>query len=190
MEIRWLDLGQLDRQRQAILERRLDDRERAQALRFRFEDDRQAYIGAHALVRTMLSEFAPVRPSDWRFGFGPHGKPELVVPYGVPRLKTNISHTRGLAVAAVTIEHDIGIDVECLNQTNFTMSLAPEVLSPIEMATLGHISEMKNSTLFAIWTLKEAYVKALGIGFCNPPSTYAFRLDPIKSPFCRLRPIV
>jgi 4'-phosphopantetheinyl transferase len=180
VQVRWLNLKYIDPAKQAILKQLLDDRERSQALRLRFERDRMAYIAAHALVRTMLLDFASVPPSTWRFVFGPAGRPELVIPPGLPRLNTSLSHTRGLAAAAVTIEHDIGVDVERVEASELNMALAPEVLATTEVNMLTDVPETdRNNALFAIWTLKEAYVKALGVGLQDSPACYAFTLDPI-----------
>jgi 4'-phosphopantetheinyl transferase len=58
----------------------LDNDERARAARFAFEEDRQAYVAAHALLRADLSRRAGGAPQDWRFAAAPLGKPYLLDP--------------------------------------------------------------------------------------------------------------
>ncbi|NDV85386.1 4'-phosphopantetheinyl transferase superfamily protein [Aurantimonas aggregata] len=161
-----------------LLESLLIPAERARAARFHFERDRLVYIAAHALVRGLLS-FCTGHPArDWRFAVEAHGKPELSVPAGAPRLRVNLSHTRGLAAAALTIDHDIGVDVEWLARTVETATLAMRVLSEAERRVLAAAPPAERvETFLTFWTLKEAYVKAIGKGLSQPLEAFSFDLD-------------
>jgi 4'-phosphopantetheinyl transferase len=165
------------------LEALLDDAERARAARFHFQHDRASYIAAHALGRSLLSAHADGDPTDWRFATGDHGKPEVIPPHPGPRLRLNLSHTRGLAAAVLTLDHDVGIDVEWLDRKPVP-DLAEHVFAPTECAYLAAVApELAHEVFLTFWTLKESYVKAIGKGLAQPLGSFAITLDPLSIRF-------
>jgi 4'-phosphopantetheinyl transferase len=177
VEIAWLDVRDIEEQTWPELARLIDESERTRADRFRFEADRQAYIAAHALVRARLSCHAAVDAADWQFTTGSSGRPEIVPRAGLPPLRFNLSHTRGLVAIAVTAESDVGLDVECLDRSDLTMALAAEFFAEAEVADLRAMGGPREA-LFGVWTLKEAYLKAIGQGLMLPLKSFSVRLDP------------
>jgi uncharacterized damage-inducible protein DinB len=75
----------------------LDASEQARADRFHMATDRDAYIFAHALLRTTLSGMAGIAAKDLRFRTAKNGKPALDGSQSLPDLHFSLSHTRGLA---------------------------------------------------------------------------------------------
>lgn len=180
----WLEVERVAVADWPRLEAMLDDGERERAGRFHFERDRHCYMAAHALGRGLLSAWAGGEAPAWRFAVGPHGKPEVVSPPSAPRLRLNLSHTRGLAAAVLTEEHDAGIDVEWLERQPAGAELAKRFFAPGECAQLETVPpERVNETFLAFWTLKEAYIKAIGKGLAQPLDSFAFSLDPLGIAF-------
>jgi 4'-phosphopantetheinyl transferase len=179
----WLStdlIGPADWPRLASL---LDEAERARAARFHFERDRQVFIAGHALLRATLSRLAERAPQDWRFTVDGYGKPEAILRPGEPRLRVNLSHTRGLAAVAATLERDVGVDVEWLERGGSTLEIADRFFAPAECAQLAAVPpERAEPTFFAFWTLKEAYIKAVGQGLSLPLDAFAFELDEAGQP--------
>jgi 4'-phosphopantetheinyl transferase len=179
VDLRWLETDRIEAEHWPALERLLGESERDQAARFRFERDRRAYVAAHALVRTMLSRHAPVAPPDWRFAAGPYGRPEISNGDGIPPLRFNLAHTHGLAAVAVTLDNDIGVDAEALDRPLLTAELAADYFSPAELAALdGLPADRVADALYGLWTLKEAYIKAVGLGLSLPLDSFSVTLDP------------
>jgi len=155
---------------EAILARCLDRasalvtaEERARHDRFFFEPDRLQYAATRSLARVMLSRYAPVAPRDWVFREGPHGKPAIAGPEGAPALRFNLSNTRSLVACAVTLDHEIGVDVEEIDRPGETVTIAERFFSPSEVAALRALpAGEQRERFFEYWTLKEAYIKALG----------------------------
>lgn len=184
VNIRWLEVARIESPQWLALETLLDDDERARAARFHFEHDRHSFIAGHALLRTMLAENAPIPPSAWQFTANPQGKPEAVLPAGQPRMRINLSHTRGLAAVALTVDHDIGIDVEWRARDSLTLDLADHFFAPAEVTALQAMPAAElNEGLFAFWTLKESLIKAIGLGLSMPLDSFAFTLDPLAVRF-------
>ena len=151
--------------------------ERGRRNRLRLEEARHQYLVAHALVRTCLSRYADVRPHAWVFETGPHGRPEISAPDGVPVLRFNLSHTAGLVACAVTLRAAIGVDVEDTRRRGHAMEVAERFFSPPEVADLLRLPDSRRPRrFFEYWTLKEAYIKARGLGLALPLQRFSFRL--------------
>jgi 4'-phosphopantetheinyl transferase len=126
----------------------------------------------------LLSAATGAPPRDWLFSIGAHGKPEVLLSSGTPRLRVNISHTRGLAAVALVVEHDIGIDVEWLDRQPHVDELAERMFAEQERQQLAAIPHAGRTEAFLrFWTLKEAYVKAIGKGLSQPLDAFFFELD-------------
>lgn len=148
----------------------LSREEREQGERFVFEKDRVLHLLARALVRSSLSRFAPVEPDQWRFEKAAHGRPELASP--APRggrLRFNLSHTAGLVACVVASGHDVGIDVESHQRRLPATDLSRRFFSAPEAEGVAACDASQQSSRFlALWTLKEAYLKARGFGLSLP----------------------
>lgn len=153
----------------ARLKRLLSEDERDRQLRFHFASDRQSYLSAHALTRTVLAALTGAAPHDLQFDVGPHGRPELRARGQAARLRFNLSHTRGRVACAVALEHDVGVDVEQVERRVEIAQLARHVFSERERAALLALPEgPQRERFFRIWTLKESYIKAVGKGLAIP----------------------
>lgn len=182
--VRWLALEGVAPGAWEALARLLDDDELARAARFSSARDRQAHVAAHALVRVLLSSQAPRPPEDWRFAANAHGRPEVAGEPGVPPLRFNLSHTRGLVAVAVTLTHDVGIDAEAIEPRRLRMALAERFFAPAEVALVKALPEAERAeALFALWTLKEACLKAMGRGLAVPLDAFALTLAPLGVSF-------
>jgi 4'-phosphopantetheinyl transferase len=162
--------------------------ERARHDRFRLDVDRREFAIAHALLRTTtLSEFAEVAPLDWRFDAGPHGKPALAPGVSPRPLSFNLSHARGLVACVVTAAQprdggratvDVGLDVELVTRATDWRGIAARYFSPLELAQIDRAAAADRPTrFFEIWTLKEAFAKALGLGLSQALDASVFEVE-------------
>jgi 4'-phosphopantetheinyl transferase len=156
----------------------LSAEERAHYRRFRFERDRCAYAVAHALLRLSLSRHAEVAPQSWAFREEPGGKPALLAPAGAAHLSFNLSHTHGLVACAITSVARVGIDVEAIDR-RVDDRVVRRFFSPAEAAALSRCrpGALRAGRFFDLWTLKEAYIKAIGRGLSHPLTTIVFTID-------------
>jgi 4'-phosphopantetheinyl transferase len=164
----------------------LDDSERQHAERFLFAADRHQYALAHGLLRLVLARYVARAAADLSFVRGAHGRPELLGSTEGGCVRFSLSHTRGLVGCAVTLGSDIGFDLECLRRPA-PLGVAQRYFSPLEMAALARLCpEAREERFFALWTLKEAYLKGRGLGLSLPLS--AFVIEPRASGEAQLTP--
>jgi len=148
----------------------LDPAEHQHAQRFRRPSDRALYVRAHAGLRCVLSRYAPIPPQTWRFVRLPHGKPTLCPTHHptLQPLKFNLSHCAGRVAIAVAWEREVGVDIEALAALHDPHLLAPSVLSPVEHTACKSLQKNDDpgyqDFLLTRWTLKEAALKAMGLG--------------------------
>ncbi len=153
----------------------LDERERLQLSRFRFRQDAHTFLVTHALVRVALSEFGGIDPREWKFKANEFGRPEVESPK--TELRFSLTHCNHLVACIVTAGSEPGIDAEEIRDTGDLLDLGTRYFSLSESAALRACSkEMMLKRFFSLWTLKEAYSKARGLGLSLPLSEYSFDL--------------
>jgi 4'-phosphopantetheinyl transferase len=154
----------------------LSDEERAQQKRFYFEKHRHQYLITRALVRSVLSLYVEtISPEAWQFKKNNHNKPYIKnspLPFA---LNFNLSHTEKMVVLAVTLDRNIGVDVEFLLRRDTGLEIAKRHFSETEFQDLCAIpAERQKRRFFELWTLKEAYIKACGMGLAIPLHHFSY----------------
>jgi len=158
-----------------VLEATLDDEERARMARFLFDRDRRSYVISHGLLRIILSTYVAVEPSVWRYRYNDYGKPEIAEPAEHGTLRFNLSHTRGAMLCGVTRDGELGVDVEATARDTSCAELADRYFSPSEVADLRSLPiDGRRDRFFRLWTLKEAYIKARGMGLAIPLDQFSY----------------
>jgi 4'-phosphopantetheinyl transferase len=149
--------------------------ERARADRFHFDQDRRDYTLAHDLLRRCLSKYRPVAPTAWAFQTDAAGKPFLP---SDSTLSFNLSHTRELVACAIASGMPVGIDAERTGRILDAAALAERYFSPCETASLARGgADALGLRFLELWTLKEAFAKAVGAGLTLPLNSMSFGLD-------------
>lgn len=147
--------------------------------RFHFEKDQHSYLVSHALLRHALSKYSTIDPSQWDFFYNSHGKPDLKINADNksfdPEIKFNLTHTKGLCACVLTINRLCGIDAEYIYRKNNLAGVARRMFANKELEV---IQKSGNEKLFYdFWTLREAYVKALGTGLTGSSKDFYFCLN-------------
>ncbi|MER7466201.1 4'-phosphopantetheinyl transferase superfamily protein [Streptomyces sp. NPDC097981] len=161
----------------------LDEHEQEVAARFLFERDRRQYLVAHALVRRVLALETGIPEAEAIIWRSSRGRPFLQMPTGgLPRgadtLDFNLSHAHAYNLLGVSREHRIGVDVERLDRgerglENIIATFSPQEQDWIARAAPGRPRDRR---ALRLWTLKEAYSKARGLGLALPFDSFAFTL--------------
>jgi 4'-phosphopantetheinyl transferase len=155
----------------------LDAAEREKASRFVFARNRIEYAAAHVLVRHALAAATGHPPAAFRFEAGAHGKPTAWIGRETAGIHFNLSHSKGLVAVALGL-CELGLDVEPIRHS-VNLAVARHAFAPEEIAWLEGLSEGRQAEGFLrLWTLKEAFIKATGLGLSQPLDTFWFEVFP------------
>ncbi len=142
--------------------------------RFQFDYLKREFLVTRALCRLTLSRYADIPPHVWRFRTNAYGRPEVDLP-DAPRLRFNLSNARSLVACVITRDADAGVDVEELDRRGDTLAIADRYFSASEMAALRALPvSRQQERFFELWTLKESYIKARGMGLSIPLDQFSF----------------
>ena len=157
-------LHEMSRHFESVLEILAPD-EVARAARFRFERNRNEYILTRGFLRHILGCYTGFAPHLLQFGYNSYGKPTLAAHWRGDRLEFSVSHSRGVAVYAVTRDRQVGVDLEYMHQDVEFDQIAEHYFSPREISLFRRLpSDKRREAFFSCWTRKEAYIKARGEG--------------------------
>jgi 4'-phosphopantetheinyl transferase len=150
-----------------------DERERAG--RYRLRHHRRRYLVGRVVLRRALSRLRPdVPPERWRFGFGRRGRPHVAGPAGADELRFSLSYSGTMVACAVVEGGTVGVDLERLRPRPF-LALADDFFTSYERRSLHRTpAGALDESFYSLWTLKESYMKARGLGFALPPHTFGF----------------
>lgn len=160
----------------------LSEIERQRMQRLRMPIDRRMFGVSHVLLRRVLARYLNEPPGGLEFSRGKHGKPALVRAPGRAVVEFNLTHTKGLAAVVVAANRAVGIDAE-RGDRFINDDLAARIFSDDERRFLAETpSEERASRMVRLWTLKEAYVKALGVGLSVSVADLSFQLKEGDAP--------
>ena len=145
----------------------LSPHEMARADRFVFEHLTRSHELSQGALRLLLAHSLKCQPGDVAFRFGPRGKPML---QGDSRMRFNMAHSGSLALYAITVDCEIGVDVEELRDIPELEQVASHYFSKAEALQLLSIADemATREAFYRCWTRKEAYIKAVGDGLYLP----------------------
>ncbi len=144
--------------------------ERARAASFVFAKDRDRYVAARGQLRALLGAYLDTPPHALRFAYGAFGKPLLEGQADGDGLCFNLAHSGGVVLFAVAWARRVGVDVEQVRANLDCAALADQVFSDREQRAFAALPEGEaRRYFFGVWACKEAYIKATGRGFSQPP---------------------
>lgn len=158
IDVRFATTGVSDEQLER-LKSSLSDAELARAMRFRFEPDRRRAIISRGTLRELLAHATGRAPREVDIVEDGRGKPAL----RTAEIEFNVSHSHEL-IAIVLAGEAVGVDIERIRPMGGdAMRIARAHFSPAEIERLEAAAD-GDDAFFAIWTAKEAVVKAAGAG--------------------------
>jgi 4'-phosphopantetheinyl transferase len=158
--------------------------ERRRILSFRRWEDAAASLLARALMIELAADALQCVPFEIRLERTPTGRPFVAAP-SLTRLDVNAAHAESW-VAAASSGGRIGVDLE--QERPIPDGLIERCLSSDERSALeGQPAERARSRFFQLWTLKESYLKATGIGLACDLRTIDFAILGDDPPLLRIR---
>lgn len=123
---------------------------------------RARYIDARGQLRCLLARYCNCPPQALRFAVGTHGKPYLP---DYPCVAFNMSNSLDCLAVAVGNDYRIGIDIEVWRERMNLSGLVRRCFAASERLYWEDLPETQRlAAFFALWTQKEAFVKAVGRG--------------------------
>ncbi len=150
--------------------------ELARYRRFQFDRHKRQLLLGRILLRSVLSRYYPeLPPAQWQFNYNEQGKPSLAPGQAAQPLYFNLSHSRDRILLAVSAHRDIGVDIEYCQRQRKVDRLVQRFFSGIEGKDLLLLPEQERlKRFYQLWTLKESYIKALGLGLALPLDSFSF----------------
>ncbi|MCD8338227.1 MAG: 4'-phosphopantetheinyl transferase superfamily protein [Lachnospiraceae bacterium] len=140
--------------------------------RLRLEKDRKLSLAAGILLDRGLQTYG-LREAGVRIVPGEHGKPYLP---DFPDIHFSLSHSHEMAMA-VFADTEVGCDIEYQKQLN--EKLARRFFCPEEYAWMTEREDPKEQKIrfYRLWTLKESFLKATGMGLHLPLDSFCFSFE-------------
>lgn len=155
----------------------LSEDERLKARRFHFAKHRRRYIIARSGLRRILGYYFSMQPGQLIFSYSPHGKPSIAYPENTNAIQFNVAHSGEIALYGFSRQYDLGIDVETISDRP-TGELAMRFFAPEESAQLMQLpQDQRKKSFYDVWTQKEAFVKALGLGLSYPLTNFEVKVS-------------
>jgi 4'-phosphopantetheinyl transferase len=157
--------------------------ERERLERVRSRDDARRQAAGRGALRRLLGDYLGTAPGDIVLAAEPHGKPALAGPAGGRDLNFNVSHSGDWVLIAFARQSPVGVDIEKWRPVE-TAEIAGQIFMKEELLEWMRLPESaRNEVFFDAWTLKEAYLKALGSGLSKDPRSFRMRVgSPGKKP--------
>lgn len=154
----------------------LSEKELARFQRLQFEAHRKQLLLGRFLMRSVLSMYAPsIEMGQWQFQYNDYGKPELAATQSELGLFFNLSHSGDKLVFAVSTTPFLGVDVERCDKPRRLAKIADRYFSATESAALLALPQAAQlHRFYELWTLKEAYIKACGMGLAIPLQHFSY----------------
>lgn len=121
----------------------LSELERAQTLLFQRHADQLRSFVTGVTLRRILDKKMMRSPSELRFLFSPHGKPNL---QGETNMEFNVSHAGQFALIALSEHGQIGVDIEDLIPCRVAKEVVMKVLWVVTAEHLKEVSVIPNHT--------------------------------------------
>lgn len=149
--------------------------ERERYGRFRHDADRQMFLIGRVMARAIVGHALGVPPHDWPWREGQRGRPE--VDQADCPVSFNLAHSAGVVVCALSRLGPVGVDVEHRFRHPLERALVQRCCADDEAADVDAHGDDWGDHFLKYWTLKESYLKAVGLGISVHLPDVRFRLD-------------
>ncbi len=167
-------------------EKILDNRELQRYQRIASPAKKAEFFSSRLLLKKILHHYLPEKADSIHSLTDSFGRPFWYIGKWRLPLYFSLSHTKGVIACAVAGIAEIGCDIELIRPRRYEAELAAKVLGKSEMC---HYQKQENREyarqfFYRCWTLKEAYLKAKGIGIRAPLTEIDFGCASLSSCFC------
>ncbi len=128
------------------------------------------FLSSRLLLKKILNYYLPEKAASVHSVTDSFGRPFWYIEQQKLPLYFSLSHTKGIIACAVAAIPEIGCDIELIRPRKYESELTEKVLGKKEMR---HYQNQKSKNcarrfFYRCWTLKEAFLKAQGVGIRAP----------------------
>lgn len=156
----------------------LSERDSQRLDRFHFVEHKHQLLLGRYLLHTVLSRYETLAPAEWRFDYNEYGKPFIARKLAEKMTRPlyfNLSHSRNKLVLAVARHQFLGVDIEYGLKPRRVEKIAERYFSSVEIAGFASLAEGQlQQRFYDLWSLKEAYIKACGMGLAIPLDQFSY----------------
>ncbi len=151
----------------------LNGEERSRHEKFMFPGPKRRFVLCRAALRRILCDRLNCSNDDLSFAVTAYGKPSALVQGRAATVSFNVSHSGNYGLLAFAPSGWIGVDVEERVANRHLDLLTKTVFGPNEREEIAAVhGEQKIEMFFNLWTVKEALIKALGVGISLDTSKF------------------
>ncbi|MBL0387348.1 4'-phosphopantetheinyl transferase superfamily protein [Tumebacillus sp. ITR2] len=152
----------------------LTEEERSVYNRFKVDHKKIEFLLGRALLKTQIGVRLGLPPAHVQFVKNDYGK--LFLASGNPSsFHFNLTHSERV-IACAFAPVPVGVDVEYT--ANDHLNVMTSVFTPVEQAYVQNSApDVRLQAFYRIWTRKEAYVKAVGMGLSISPETFSVPIE-------------
>ncbi|MSO49853.1 MAG: 4'-phosphopantetheinyl transferase superfamily protein [Acidobacteria bacterium] len=171
----WVDVSAVTADDASAWVSRLPQTERDRYARYRHQLAAHQFLVGRLLIRGWLESLTGTSAAAWELREGERGRPEIASPPSP--WSFNLAHSGNLVACVLSSVSDVGVDLEDLDRRPLTRDLARRFCAPAEVADIEQQPEAAQTHRFlTYWTLKEAYLKARGLGIAVHLADLEFNL--------------
>lgn len=160
--------------------------EEVKAERARTDTDKLQREVVRGVLRLLLSKHGHLAPQDWRFEYGEKGKPRLTQEQqAIAKIDFNMSHSGDWLLVGiidgVCEPCEFGVDIERERENTNIYPILNHYFAKPEVDELMSLPEsVRRERFFDLWALKEAYIKAKGLGLALSLQSFWFDFNEAK----------
>ena len=109
----------------------LSREERERVFSFKFLKDQRRFTIFRGILREILSQYLDKPPQGIKIGYGSWGKPHLI---NEEKIYFNVSHCKEHALYAISRNHEVGVDLEKIDDGIDLEDIVLSLFSESEMA--------------------------------------------------------
>ena len=146
--------------------------------KFKTRSLRDRFTVSRGVLKSLISNYLHIDPAEVEFALNSHGKPLLSPKQNKINLKFNISHSNKRGIYAFTKDKNVGVDIEAIQEYADLEDVAELCMSDYEKCWFFKLPKAARcSTFYKVWTVKEAFVKAIGAGLYFPLKNVEVKID-------------
>lgn len=145
---------------------------------FKYDNHRNIFATARYSTRLICSELLNVNVTDLKIQLSAYGKPYFK---DYQHLQFSISHSGNFILIGFGMYFPLGIDIEIVNPNIDHLNLSKSVFSIREITSLQKLTGKKLiEGFYNIWTQKESYIKAKGLGLHMSLDSFSVNLNNVE----------